>query len=773
MVRIRPGRSWRLNPGYLQSLRGLTAPHARRFDASAILDVVGIEIDGVDIAAGVGEAPVVLAVAELASALVRLADGRPAAQATVGPGPTEVVLEARGSDVLLSLVRLVRPSRVLAGGLLVDGARLRAAALLAVRGLIADLLDVSPAVGAAPVVKQLALAAQRLSRRTTRTAAPWPPAASSSDGVRSLVLRSGRGPVRCEVQLPLEAALRLAAPVEGAPLASLLARGSLALRVAGAPALSLEAPLFLALRDAVRDAAALVQAWEAGERGLTLSLLGVEARFDLTRDEVRAAGWTRPAKAAPLDVALALAGAARTFALRARALAGGSTALLEPLEDLSREARELLRHCRDVATGALRRAPEAVAAPPLRRPPPREQRPLHVGGRVRRLVFREAWRARLPGAPAALWLCGPDGTAPAQPPGALVVVASGEAVGLDLQSGRPLWSHSCASARSAVRAATGGDLFVLGPEALSRLDPLTGQVRWHRKLRSGEGPEAALQALPSGVLVAASGALTLVDDGGRIAWRARLEESPRSVLAHESALLFALPGGMLGALDLSTGRALWRRRVGARASAPVLALGRVVIAAEKGSGAPPRLFAFETQSGQPAWQIELPAAPAPPTLVAAGDALAFVGGRGACVHRASDGARRFERELPWGPLGQLAAVDEPDEARSPGPRKLQGPLLIAAGPGGALALIDAGGEIAWHLAADGAALPAAPLLVRGVAISAGAGLRLCDALEGFQVAQLGGPREPTRWAAAPDLTFALCDQAEVSVHRLATHLSVV
>src|SRR5207253_2479892 len=99
MVRIRPGRSWRPNPGYLERLQALHGPGARRFDASAILDVVGIEVDGVDIAAGVGEGAILLAVAELAEALVRLAEGAPAAEATVGPGFTEALFEARGTDV--------------------------------------------------------------------------------------------------------------------------------------------------------------------------------------------------------------------------------------------------------------------------------------------------------------------------------------------------------------------------------------------------------------------------------------------------------------------------------------------------------------------------------------------------------------------------------------------------------------------------------------------------------------------------------------------------
>src|SRR5438067_5081012 len=117
MIRIRPGRSWRHNPGYVGKLRRLEGPHLRRFEGSGILDVLGIEVDGVDIAAGVGEAQVLVAVVELSHALQRIAEGEPAAQATIGPGPTELVLEARGEDLLLTLVSLAPPARVVAGGL--------------------------------------------------------------------------------------------------------------------------------------------------------------------------------------------------------------------------------------------------------------------------------------------------------------------------------------------------------------------------------------------------------------------------------------------------------------------------------------------------------------------------------------------------------------------------------------------------------------------------------------------------------------------------------
>src|SRR5438034_11085380 len=107
-----------MNPTYVGELRALTSP--RGFTGAEILDVLGIEVDGVDIAAGVGEAQVLVAVAELAQALQYIAEGEPAAQATIGPGPTELVLESRGPDLLLTLVTLAPPARVVAGGLLVD-----------------------------------------------------------------------------------------------------------------------------------------------------------------------------------------------------------------------------------------------------------------------------------------------------------------------------------------------------------------------------------------------------------------------------------------------------------------------------------------------------------------------------------------------------------------------------------------------------------------------------------------------------------------------------
>jgi hypothetical protein len=174
MIRIKPGRSWRMNPAYVGELRALDSPKARGFTGADILDVLGIEVDGVDIAEGVGEARVLVAVDELARALLEIGGGEPAAQATIGPGPTELVLEARGPDLLLSLVSLDPPARVLASGLLVDAQKMRAATLQAARGLLLDLLAISPILGDTPLARRLGESAARLSRRPTKAARRWP-----------------------------------------------------------------------------------------------------------------------------------------------------------------------------------------------------------------------------------------------------------------------------------------------------------------------------------------------------------------------------------------------------------------------------------------------------------------------------------------------------------------------------------------------------------------------------------------------------------------------
>ncbi|HTO97247.1 MAG TPA: hypothetical protein VMK66_09425, partial [Myxococcales bacterium] len=382
MIRIRPGRSWRLNPEYLGALRSLSGARAKGFTGGDILDVLGIEVFGVDIAAGVGEARVLQAVDDLAQALIRLGEGQPAAQATIGPGPTELLLEARGHDLLLTLVTLAPPARVLASGLVVDAHKMRTATLHAVRGLLLDLLAISPALSDARLARRLGAACAQLARRGQGSIPRWPAREAEP---RSLLSRVQRCPEKLSLQLSPEAMARLrgARQVPFAPLAPHLGRGAATLLSPGGPGLTWEGPVFLFLRNLLEDAGRLVEAWEGGERAWTLPFGSHELRWDLGCDEARAQGWKRPLKLPPLRFARLAAGAARLYATEANPadeLAGG----------LRERAQALLRHCADLETGDLRRAPAAVAAPPPREPG--ERRAPLSQGRIRRLVFRETWR---------------------------------------------------------------------------------------------------------------------------------------------------------------------------------------------------------------------------------------------------------------------------------------------------------------------------------------------------------------------------------------------
>ena len=415
-----------MNPGYLGELRALSAPRAKVFDGGGILDVLGIEVDGVDIAAGVGEAEVLVAVDELLAALRRLAQGSAAAQATVGRGPTELVLESRRGDVLLSLVTLAPPARVLASGLLLDSTRLWSEAAGAARTLATDLLRISPLVAQSPLLRRLR--------------------------------RAGRQPPRQRGDVP------------DAPLAALLGSGTVALRCTNAPALQWEAPVYLVLRNLVRDAAALLQAWEAGEPVFRLQFGSAEVSCDLSRDEVRAPGWRAPARVPPAVLALALAGAARAYAEKAQRVAGRAAAAEDPLRDLRASAARLARQCAELLSGDLRRARELVAAPPPTEPPRAPPPPLSRG-RIRRLVYRQVWEARADERPSAVWPC----------TGAIVTAGGHQVVGRDAASGKLVFEETC---QFAARPAGSDDVFVSGSDFVARIDPTTGEARWRRRIRT-------------------------------------------------------------------------------------------------------------------------------------------------------------------------------------------------------------------------------------------------------------------------------------------------
>ena len=721
MIRIRPGRSWRLNPTYLGELRALTQARARGFNGAEILDVLGIEVDGVDIAAGVGEARVLQAVDELAQALIRLGEGEPAAQATIGPGPTELVLEARGHDLLMTLVTLAPPARILASGLLVDAHKMRTATLHAARGLLLDLLAISPALSHARLARRLGAACAQLARRGRPRGRPWPERESEP---QSLLSHVHRKPEKLSIQLPPEtmSRLRSAGDVPLAPLAAHIGRGSATLLRTGAPGLTWEGPVFLFLRNLLGDAERLVEAWESGEPAFTLQFGTHELRWDLTSDEVRAQGWKRALKLPPLRLAKVAAGAAELYS--DETLRHGSDELGADLRD---RAQALLRHCTDLETGDLRRAPAAVAAPPVRES--REKRAPLSQGRMRRLVYREAWRKRANGPHRALPLAA-----------SRLVLEDGEGLaGLDTATGEEKWRVNAVP--GAVER--GSDLYYAeSGDALIRLDAISGEVRWKRRMRGG-AHSGRLWALPSGVVRALPGeGLALVSDSGSLAFRSKLPGgAPEHLASVSGVLVTGLRAGLLAGLDPGDGRVLWKRRL---RTAAILPCGARALVLSAGA-----LACIEPESGRPVWERELPD-DARELALHEGAVLLLAGGQ-ALSFSIGDGAPRTPLPLPW--AEQLVCEDDG--------------ALIAAGPGGAAMRLD--GRKRWAIAASGNT-QAPALLHRGVVLLHRGPVELIDAAEGLPLAQL----PPARAAAlGTDLSCALIQDDAVSMHRLATHLSLV
>jgi hypothetical protein len=149
------------------------------------------------------------------------------------------------------------------------------------------------------------------------------------------------------------------------------------------------------------------------------------------------------------------------------------------------------------------------------------------------------------------------------------------------------------------------------------------------------------------------------------------------------------------------------------------------------------------------WEREVPAGAAD-AIVHDGAVAVLVGGA-VYTFSARDGEPRQHADVRW--ARRLLA--EEDGA------------LIALGPGGAAMRLD--GRKRWSIAAEGQMEPAG-VLRRGILLLQRGATQLYDASDGLLVAELPAA---TQASLANDLACALLEDGAVSLHRLATHLSVV
>src|SRR5512134_145489 len=173
MIRIRIGDHWRHDPALREALRRAASP-ARSAAALRIVDVLAIEVDGVDIGAGRTEGALVPSLEALLRAVASLLAGAPQASVGFDSGEVELVLRRRGQSALLTVVALERPARVLASDVEVDLEALAAAALSACADLVRDLAAVGPAASGSRLAGRLRDAARRL-RAADASASPPPP----------------------------------------------------------------------------------------------------------------------------------------------------------------------------------------------------------------------------------------------------------------------------------------------------------------------------------------------------------------------------------------------------------------------------------------------------------------------------------------------------------------------------------------------------------------------------------------------------------------------
>lgn len=746
MVRIRIGAGWRHDPALRGALRRAASPAARAATVRRIVDVVAIEVDGVDIAAGRAEGPVLSGAEEMVRAVGRLVAGESQASVQFQDGTVDLVLRRRGGSALLSVVALGRPTRLLARDVEVDLDALARAAQEAATDLAREVAGFAGPIAAS---RRLLAAAARLARAPVDPGGPGLPAPA-----RARRARRRQAAPSCGFELADEEGLISAYRGPGPDLASLLAPGRVALRSAsGAEVFSVAGAPFLLLGDLSAAAGRLAAAALAGERRFEFALAPagrrgpVTVEVDLTGGTV-AAGGQPGVPAPPLGLAQAFLEAALDFCavVLARNPRQEGNPHLAELRDLAAERLALLREA--AAGDVLGRERRGVRSP---RPPVRASAPLGPGG-VRRLRFRLAWQAEV-GPPAGPGL------------------------------------------------ARLGDLVVAcGRDALLALDAASGEPRWR-----GPGAEG-FALLGDAALTAAAGRLDCRDaSSGRQRWRRPLGDLDGSLL-----WAFRLPGGLaavplgagLGAVDLATGRLAWRFDPPAAGSSWAASFGAVSIL-----GADTGLVYGLDAAGGLAWRLRAPGPlAAPPSTWSGGCLLVCRTDRGGSLLAVDPavGRRRWEAPLDFTPSGPAvpfagrlavaglvagdAVVAGFDADASPAftvaPSLGSGPLalaprrggLLAKGAGGACAALDRAGGTRWTHGREAPHPPPgnlAPILVRGVALVPSEAVEALDEATGRRLGVVPGVA-PARLLAGDDLALQAVDaEGLITGTRLEAHLSVV
>jgi outer membrane protein assembly factor BamB len=749
MIRIRTGTSWLDDPRLAAPLRRAMA-EAEGGVAQALIDALAIEVDGVDLAAGRAEVPLLPSLEGLLRAIARLLAGAAHAGVRLGDGEVELLLRRREESVLLTVVAPGPPSEVLASDVEVELEALCAAALEAAAELCADLMARLP--GAAHGAHRLEVAARSLARRRPAPGEK-PEVEAPASPPRSRRPRTAG----CAVELAGDdAALR--AYAGGRPdLGSLLVAGRvLILGPGGEELLALSGFPFLLLRDLTAAAGRALQALRRGEPGASLRLPapgrapGARLELDPSARTVQLGGRLLALAPLPLLRSLCEASLDLARAVRARNPRQAENAFVAALED---SAAERIAELDELEAGDLSHAGIAPARLPVA---PRAS-PARLGpGRLRRLAFRRS---------AALDVGSPAG--------------AGLIMGMGRGSGR----------RSVIAA---------GRDATVCLELSTGARRW-----AGPGATAA-HPVPGGILLAEPDRLAVLQSAsGRPRWSRPWSGAPATGVAAlaPGPLAVTAPGTVTG-LDPRTGATLWRFTTPGAARTWAVAFGGILVV-----GSDAGLLYGVGPEGRLLWRVRAPGGLTRPPVGGAGACLALTEAAGNAVLLAVDpasGARRFETPLeltptaapiPWGrrlalpgTVGGDPAVTVLERTGAPAwtaaPALRGAPAAVAAGArlvvrdaAGALVCLLGDGAVAWSRPglAGAAFLPThpPPAASRGAVVSAADDVVCVSLGTGELLAALPGVHA-ARLAVTSDLAIAALDATGLlGVYRLRTHLSVV
>jgi outer membrane protein assembly factor BamB len=745
MIRIRTGSAWRHDPALREALRRDRGP-GRAAVARAVVDALALEVDGVDIAAGLAEGPLLPALEALLRAVARVVGGASHATVPFPDGEVELLLRRRGRTALLSVVAVSRPSRVIARDVEVELDALAAAALDASAALCRELAELFPG-GGDREARPLRAAARAL-RRTEVAAPPRPQIARRPRAPR----RSPRGaPVSCHVELEDDDGLVEAYEGGRADLGSLLGPGHVSLRAAdGRELAALPGLPFLVARDLGPAAEAILRAVRSGEARAQVALgrprQGAAILLDVDLAGARVSGpgaGTVPCPPLALARALVVAQAELCRALRARNPRQSENSWVA---DLERDAAGRLAEIDELAEGDRAAAAPADARVPS--PPRVPQHPLGPG-RLRRLSFLPTFRLDA-GAPAGDGLFGAGR--------AVLVAGAAATAAIERSTGTLLWRAGGAG----FAAAVGGLLLCARPGELAALAIRSGRPAWSRSL-AGDLPSAAV-ALPRGpwVIVEGGTALALDPATGRTLWRFAPPGAGRlAPAAFGGVLAVAADTGHVYGLD-ATGRTLWRTRAPGPVLRPPLAAGGLCLAlaaADQGMV----LLALEPATGARAWEARLDVSGAV-AAAAWGLAIAVAGTvAGDPLVAVLDRRGRTAWSVAPGLEGALSATPA-------------GPLLVVRDARGALAGLGRDGAVRWARPAPaGAAAPRGPAAAsRGTLVTAsGSGLEALDVRTGELLAAIPGPA-PVRLAVDAALAVVALDADGLAAGwRLGTHLSLV